>query len=201
MQPVVIRTPRLHLDLPVPGDAEAVTAYCQDPIFERWLTTPWPYTSADAEAFLGTHVPEAWRLGTELTWAIRAHGGGLLLGVVSVREAQNEIGFWMGAEHRGAGLMSEAAAAVAAWVLAGGIPGATTVFWRAAEGNIASAQVARAAGFRHIRPENPTVPTRDGEGTLPAWYAVRETEADPAAEGSWRDILPPRRAVAAAGMR
>jgi RimJ/RimL family protein N-acetyltransferase len=189
MRPVVLETPRLRLDLPLPSDAESVARYCQDPIFERWLTTPWPYTRAHADGFLGTHVPEAWATGAELTWAIRRAQGAPLLGVVSVREAQHEIGFWMGAEHRGDGLMSEAATAVAEWVLGGGIPGANTVFWRAVEGNVASARVARAAGFRHIEPENPTVPTRDGEGTRPAWYAVREREADPRAESSWNALL------------
>jgi len=94
----------------------------------------------------------------------------------------------MGAEHRGAGLMSEAATAVVEWTLAGGIRGANTVFWRAVEGNVASAKVARAAGFRRIQPADATVPTRDG-GTLPAWYAVRETAVDPRAHASWNEIL------------
>ena len=99
------------------------------------------------------------------------------------------LGFWIGAEHRGAGLMSEAATAVAEWVVGGGIRGANTVFWRAVEGNVGSAKVARAAGFRHIRPADATVPTRDGDGTLPAWYAVREAVIDPRAHASWHDIL------------
>lgn len=192
MLPVEIHTTRLRLDLPVPSDADVVTRHCQDPLFEQYLTTPWPYERAHAEAFLGEHVPGGWASASELTWAIRASGGGPLLGVVSVRETQNEIGFWLGAEHRGSGFMGEAANAVCEWVLAGGVPGATTVFWRAVEGNTASAKVARAAGFRRIEPENPTVPTRDGSGTLPAWYGVREAVADARAEASWNGILEAR---------
>ncbi|MET4158892.1 GNAT family N-acetyltransferase [Agromyces sp. PvR057] len=192
MLPVEIRTPRLLLDLPVPGDAEVVTRYCQDPLFEQYLTTPWPYERAHAESFLSTYVPGGWASRTDLTWALRTERGGVLLGVISVRETQNEIGFWMGSEHRGGGLMSEAAAAVCTWVLEGGVDGATTVFWRAVEGNTASAKVARSAGFRRIQPENPTVPTRDGAGTLPAWYGVREVDVDPRAEASWNDILEAR---------
>lgn len=188
VQPVVIRTPRLFLDVPVLADAELVTHYCQDPIFERYLTTPWPYTPADAESFLGGHVPASWASGSELTWAIRREEGGPLLGVVSVRETQHELGFWMGGEHRGLGLMSEATIGVVEWTLGGGIHGADTVFWRAVEGNVESAKVARAAGFRRIEPETPTVPTRDG-GTLPAWYAVREATIDPRSRRSWQDIL------------
>lgn len=189
MLPVGLRTARLVLDLPVPADAEVVTRHCQDPIFERTLTTPWPYTRADADAFLGVHVPESWASGNELTWALRRFEGGPLLGVISVRETQHELGFWMGADHRGEGLMSEAALAVVEWVLGGGIRRATTVFWRAVEGNVASAKVARAAGFRRIQPADATVPTRDGTGTLPAWYAVREASLDQLARASWDSIL------------
>lgn len=189
MRPVGLRTARLVLDLPVPADADLVTHYCQDPIFERYLTTPWPYTRADAHAFLGEHVPESWASGRELTWALRRAEGGPILGVISVRDVQHELGFWMGAEHRGAGLMSEAATAVVEWTLGGGIRGATTVLWRAVEGNVASASVARAAGFRRIEPVDATVPTRDGRGTLPAWYAVREASVDPRARASWNAVL------------
>lgn len=188
MRPVAIRTARLVLDLPTAADAELVTRYCQDPLFERYLTTPWPYARSDADTFLRTYVPDSWASGIELTWAIRRESGGPVLGMISVRETQHELGFWMGAEHRGAGLMSEAARAVAEWTLAGGIRGATTVFWRAVEGNTASAGVARAAGFRRIQPDDATVPTRDG-GTLPAWYAVREAVIDPMARSSWNEIL------------
>ncbi|WP_173922257.1 GNAT family N-acetyltransferase [Agromyces sp. Marseille-P2726] len=188
MRPVELRTARLVLDLPTLDDADLVTQYCQDPAFEQYLTTPWPYTRADAEEFLGTHVPEAWATGAELTWAVRDAEGGPLLGVISVRETQHELGFWMGEEHRGTGMMSEAATAVVEGAPGGGIRGAESVLWRAVEGNIASAKGARAAGFRRIQPDRPTVPTRDG-GTLPAWYGVREATVDPRAYDSWIDIL------------
>jgi RimJ/RimL family protein N-acetyltransferase len=189
VRPVGLRTRRLVLDEPMPYDAEAVTRYCQDPLFEQYLTTPWPYSRADADAFLGVHVPESWATGAELTWALRLAHGGRLLGVISVRSGEHEIGYWMGAEHRGAGYMSEAAIAVVDWALGGGIRHATSLRWRAIEGNVASAKVARAAGFRRVHPEDATLPTRDGRGRLPAWHAVRTAPADPAAFASWTDIL------------
>jgi RimJ/RimL family protein N-acetyltransferase len=188
VRPVDIRTPRLVLDEPTLADAALVTAYCQDPLFEQYLTTPWPYARADAEAFLGTYVPDSWASGSELTWAIRASDGGALLGMISVREVRHELGYWMGAPHRGSGFMSEAALAVAEWVLGGGIRGARSLLWRAVEGNIPSARVARAVGFRRVAPHDPTVPTRDG-GTLPAWHAMRTSPIDPAAHASWASIL------------
>jgi RimJ/RimL family protein N-acetyltransferase len=187
MRPVDLHTSRLVLDLPRLADAELVTHYCQDPLFERYLTTPWPYRRSDADAFLGGYVPDRWVSGAELTWALRRAVGGPLLGLVSVRDAAHEVGYWLGAEHRGAGLMSEAVSAVAEWALGGGLPGAETLLWRAVEGNVASARVARAAGFRRIRPIDATVPSRDG--SLPAWHALRSARIDPAARASWNDIL------------
>jgi hypothetical protein len=38
--PVELRTARLVLDQLGPADAPLVTTYCQDPLFERYLTTP-----------------------------------------------------------------------------------------------------------------------------------------------------------------
>ncbi len=189
MRPVVLRTRRLVLDLPMPYDAEAVTRHCQDPLFEEVLTTPWPYTRADADAFLGVHVPESRATGAELTWALRLAAGGELLGVISVRSPGHELGYWIGAAHRGSGYMSEAAIAVVDWALGGGIRGAPSLRWRAVEGNVASAKVARAAGFRLLSSEGATVPTRDGRGTLPAWHAVRTAGADTTAFASWSGIL------------
>lgn len=192
MRPVELRTHRLFLDTPTWADAELIARYCRDPLFERYLTTPWPYTRADADEFLGTHVPEAWATGAELTWAIRHTAGGALLGVISVRSAEHELGFWLGAEHRGRGIMSEATVAVCEWVLEGGIAGADVVRWRAVEGNIASARVACAAGFRRTRPTDATVPARGG-GTLPAWHATRRRAVEADAASSWADVLGPGR--------
>lgn len=190
MRPVELHTGRLLLDTPKWADAELITRYCQDPLFERYLTTPWPYTRADADEFLGRYVPEAWATGAELTWAIRRNSGGPVLGVISVRSAGCELGFWLGAEHRGGGIMSEAASAVCDWVLDGGIPSAAAVRWRAVEGNVASARVARAAGFRRVHPAQPTVPGRDG-AMLPAWHATRGPIVEPGAERSWDEVLVP----------
>ena len=189
MRPVVLRTRRLVLDLPMPYDAEAVTRHCQDPLFEQLLTTPWPYTRADADAFLGEYVPESWATGAELTWALRLAPGGELLGVVGLRSPEHEIGYWIGAPHRGAGYMSEAATAVADWALDGGVRGAQSLRWRAVEGNIASAKVARAAGFRRLAAGGATLPARNGRDERPAWHGVRTAEPDPGAFTSWAEIL------------
>ncbi|KRC60520.1 hypothetical protein ASE14_05775 [Agromyces sp. Root81] len=187
MRPVVLRTERLVLDLPVEHDTELVAHYCGDPLFLKYLTTPWPYTVEHARAFLTEYVPAAWASGDELTWAIRRHEGDSLLGVICFRRG-NEIGFWLGAEHRGDALMAEALSAVCEWAFSGTVPDVESVLWRANEGNRASAHVARAAGFRRITPRIATVPDRRGH-PLPAWHAEHRAEVEPDAFASWEPIL------------
>ena len=188
MEPVTLRTARLVLDLPDERDVELVTRYCQDPLFERVLTTPWPYTEQHARAFLTEYVPAAWQSASELTWALRTAEGAPLIGVISLRAERRELGFWLGAEHRGSAYMAEATNAVCEWALGGGLPDTEVVAWRANEGNLASAMVARAAGFRRTTPAGTTVPGRDG-ATLSGWCAERGAAIDPDAHASWGPIV------------
>lgn len=188
MEPVRLRTRRLVLDLPVPGDAERVERYCHDPLFERYLTTPWPYRRSDAESFLETHVPDSWRTGAEATWALRLADDDGLLGVVSVRAEQYELGYWIGREHRGHGYMSEAANAVVEWAFDAYVPDGEHLLWRAVAGNRASAHVARSAGFRRFEPEDATLERRGG-GADPAWFARRGRRVADDAAASWNGVL------------
>jgi RimJ/RimL family protein N-acetyltransferase len=166
MEPVVLRSERLVLSTPVLGDAERVFEYCQDPLFLEYLTTPWPYLRKDAEHFLGTIVPTGWELGREFIWALRESADGPLLGVVGLhrRRATDpgslDVGYWLGAPHRGRGLMAEAVRTVTAWALENEL--AETVHWECAVGNVASARTARAAGFRFTGVGPSQVAMRDG---------------------------------------
>ncbi|QTX05336.1 GNAT family N-acetyltransferase [Agromyces archimandritae] len=190
MEPVALHTARLVLDQPGAGDVDTIAGLCQDPAFERFLTIPWPYTRDDAAGFVGEFVPGGWASGREATWAIRDETGGPLLGVIGFRTERNEIGFWLGAAHRGRGIMREAALAVADWAFAGGLTGRSgddvELTWRALRGNLGSAGVARAAGFRRL-PDGP-VPLRGG-GEEPGWVAVRGRHPHPDARASWAGIL------------
>lgn len=187
MQPVALRTARLVLDLPVEGDVARVAEYCTDPIFEEYLTTPWPYTEAHARGFLTEYVPSAWSSGGELTWALRTEKGGPLLGVISLRTDAREVGYWLGAEHRGSAYMTEALLAVCEWAFAE-LPGTETVTWRANAGNVGSAMVARAAGFRSTTTPETTVPGRDG-ADLVGWSGERGASPDADAYESWAPLL------------
>ncbi|MFE6963870.1 GNAT family N-acetyltransferase [Agromyces sp. NPDC057679] len=187
MQPVALRTARLVLDLPVEGDVARVAEYCTDPLFEQFLTTPWPYTEAHARGFLTEHVPSAWSSGEELTWAVRTETGGPLLGVISLRTDACEVGYWLGAEHRGSAYMTEALLAVCEWAFVE-LPGTETVTWRANAGNVASAMVARAAGFLNTTTATTTVPGRDGTD-LEGWSAERGRTPAADAVASWAPLL------------
>jgi RimJ/RimL family protein N-acetyltransferase len=138
---------RVHLDAVRSRDKYAVYEYCQDPTILDAIPLPSPYRLKDADHFVGDYAEGA-ASGTELTlWAIRSPGGGKLRGVIELRHqplGSAELGYWLSAESRGAGLMTEAVSLVLEHALATGL---RRVAWVAAAGNIGSAVVARRNGF------------------------------------------------------
>ena len=173
-------TSRLQLSPPTLDDVDAIARYCQDPLFERYLTTPWPYSRSDAVRFVDL-VAEWWREESEFTWGIRvapgSSTGGDLLGMISWRP-RGDVGFWMGAEHRGHGYMVEALTAVADWVFTE--RGVDEILWECVPGNVASARTARAAGFRYTGLAPAMVARRDGS-FLDDWHGIllRDGGRDP----------------------
>ncbi|HEV7624814.1 MAG TPA: GNAT family N-acetyltransferase [Amnibacterium sp.] len=160
MTPVVLRTPRLVLEAPGERDIDAVTGYCQDPTLQRCTTVPVPYRREDAERFLLELAPRWWEEGTEQTWAIRLADvpDALLLGVIALRSSA-EVGYWMGAPHRGHGYLGEALEVVVDhWFRAGN----ERMTWSCLVGNIPSARTARRAGFHFTGTAPATVAHRDG---------------------------------------
>ena len=157
MKPVTLRTARLVLDQPTLADIDTVTEYCQDPLFEKVLTTPFPYRREHAEDFIIERVPIWWATDSEYTWAIRV--GGALVGVIGYRTGNKDVGYWLGAPHRGNGFMPEALNAVLDWVF-----GTTDddVHWECVPGNAASMGVARKTGFAYRGVAPSIVVDRDG---------------------------------------
>jgi RimJ/RimL family protein N-acetyltransferase len=173
MRPVTLQPERLVLDLPLPGDRDRVVEYCRDPVFERFMVTPWPYEPQHAEGFLSGLVPNGWADDTEYTWALRDDFGGPLLGVIGFREQTADLGYWLGRPHRGQGLMTEAVGSVLDWLFA---QGRERVAWECIPGNAASASVARKAGFRYLGEHPSALGSRDGLPSL-AWHAeLRATD-------------------------
>jgi RimJ/RimL family protein N-acetyltransferase len=163
MKPVRLETPRLVLDQPTLNDVDLVTTYCQDPIFERYMLTPWPYQREDAEKFVGTVIPIQWDDDAEFTWALRRDGE--FLGLVGFRAGANDLGFWLGAPHRGNGYMPEAVGAVADFAFE---RSNRPLLWECIPGNAASAAVARKAGFRYLGEGKSLYPDRRGAEAI-AW--------------------------------
>jgi len=173
MQPFELRSRALVLDQITADDIPAITEYCQDPIFERYLTVPWPYTTADAEHFATDFVPDGWSTGAELTWALRSEGR--FLGVVGLRRPTGMIGFWLGAEHRGRGWMPRAVTTVVDWSFQSGF--ADPVRWECVAGNEASAIVAKKVGFTFTGTGTATTTARDGSHPE-SWHGeLRSTDS------------------------
>jgi RimJ/RimL family protein N-acetyltransferase len=163
MRPVILQTVRLVLDQPTLADVDLVTEYCQDPIFEKFMLTPWPYQRSDAEKFIGTVIPMLWDDDLEYTWALRHDGE--FLGLVGFRTRANDVGYWLGAPHRGHGFMPEALGAVADFAFE---RSPRALHWECIPGNLASAGVARTSGFTFLGEGASLYPDRRGAKAV-AW--------------------------------
>jgi RimJ/RimL family protein N-acetyltransferase len=160
---------RLLLDQPTAADIPLITEYCQDALFERFMTLPWPYERKHAEYFVNELVPNGWATDAEYTWAVREAAGGELLGVIGARTTARDLGYWLGTPHREQGYMTEAVSCVVTWLF--GL-GWNLLSWECVEGNRASASVARKNGFRFT-------------GTAPSHGAFR----DGSHPASWHGLL------------
>ncbi|MFE0423675.1 GNAT family N-acetyltransferase [Streptomyces sp. NPDC058953] len=169
MEPITLTTGRLLLRAFTEDDTDEVFRLCQDPQVQRWTCVPSPYERRHAREFTGETVPEGWRTSTTPTFALVPPDGGPLMGSVSVTlrtlSGTWEVGYWLGAEYRGRGLMTEAVTEIAHWSF--GRLGATRLEWRAEVGNTASRAVALRAGFT---PEGTLRAAINNNGTLrDAW--------------------------------
>ena len=163
MLPIDLSSPLLRLDQLTPADAEHVFRYCQDPLFERYLTVPWPYARSDADSFISGYAPGGWESDSEYTWALRGPDARELLGVIGLRlpnRSTGSIGFWLGAKHRGQSFMPEAQRLVFDWAFAHDVVDA--IHWECKLGNIASARAAWKSGFTFNGVAPSTAPFRDG---------------------------------------
>jgi len=208
MKPVVLETARLRLDSPSTADRARIVEYCSDPVFERFLTLPWPYRERDADVFLNRLVPDGWESDREYTWALRERvpasenpesvptsapitvgrasehpepAVGPFLGVIGYRRTTSDIGYWIGAPHRGQGFMPEAMTAVVRWIFDLGV---SEIAWECAAGNYASVSVARTLGFRYLGEKPANVMYRDG--THPrSWHGVLRADQLGVVQAGW----------------
>ncbi|TRD21878.1 GNAT family N-acetyltransferase [Palleronia caenipelagi] len=140
-----IDTDRLHLRPLTPADGPALVEGVGNYDVSRWLSVvPFPYTQADAEAFVASPFAEARRC-----WAIcRKDRPNDLMGLISIA---GEIGFWLARPHWGQGYASEACAAVIDAAFAD--PNRKEVSISHMHGNEGSRRVIEKMGFRHVGDE------------------------------------------------
>ncbi|NQX11074.1 GNAT family N-acetyltransferase [Microbacteriaceae bacterium VKM Ac-2855] len=189
MRPITITSERLVLTAPVASDVDAITAACQEPIFERFMTTPWPYERRHAESFVAELVPDGWHTETELTWALRPSAGATAIGMLGTRTYPDgviDLGYWLAAHARGSGLMVEAVRAVVGWLHTE--RHVDEILWEAFPGNVASARVAQHCGFAYAGLHPSRVQPREGSTPM-AWHGTWSADADSdQVRASWRAL-------------
>ena len=122
IEPPTLRDGDLTLRPPLPGDAEAVTAACQDPAIQRWTLVPSPYRREHAEEWLAS-VPEGARAGEAVT-LLAFDGDGRLAGSFSLLELDlergySEIGYWVAPWARRRGVATRAVGLLHGWAVEG----------------------------------------------------------------------------------
>lgn len=183
MEPVTLVGDGVVLTTLRDTDIDLIVEYCGDPVFERFLTTPWPYERSHAEFFVREYAAGGWERGDEATWAIRGDADGELWGAIGVRLPSGSVGYWLGAPHRGRGITRAAFELVADFAFSPDGLGLERLTWECAIGNIASAALARSVGFRYDGEALGEVANRDGEREL-AWTGSM-TAADRGTRSVW----------------
>lgn len=114
--PATLTTARLVLRPFSAADAPRLVELLADrEIAANTLTIPHPYSRADADTWLST-LQAKFDEGKHATFAITLRGQGALIGCAGLNinpdHARAELGYWIGRDHRGRGVATEACAAV-----------------------------------------------------------------------------------------
>ena len=150
--PTHLRTPRLLLRAPQPGDGAAMHAAVQAslPELRRWMV--WAQQPLDAEGYEASLRRAAARftLREELRYLIFDASGEILLGssgfhALDWRIPKGEIGYWIHSEHAGQGYVTEAVRALTAFGL--DTLGLRRIELRCDPANERSARVAERTGY------------------------------------------------------
>ena len=161
-----VETQRLVLRRTTVADASAIfDGYGQDGEVTRYLGWRPHETIDDTRGYLA-RCSSGWDAGTELTWALTLTGDDRLIGVIAVRPRTHKVdlGYVLGRDHWGRGLMTEAAIAVVR--LAFRDPAVHRVWAVCDVENRGSARVLEKAGMTH-------------EGVLRRWIIHPNISPDP----------------------
>lgn len=167
---MILETPRLRLRPYDVADIPAIVTGLNDWTIAQWLSrTPFPYQAPDAAAFLA----ESAAAHANGRFAIADRATDALLGAIGVENGTDdrELGYWLGRDHWGRGLMSEAVAAIIDHAF--GALGVRRLFATTDPDNAASQRVLLKAGFRAIGDQPADPPTRRGHLSRPLFERVR----------------------------
>jgi Acetyltransferases, including N-acetylases of ribosomal proteins len=142
---VVLETARLTLREPAMADAGNIAKYLNDfGVSGNLSRVPFPYSRADAQAWLKTRRPNL--PPGETSFAIDLAGEGCI-GVVGFHERGDGtvLGYWLARPFWGRGIMTEAAGAAVDWFFQG--TGATRILSGLFHFNAASLAVQEKLGF------------------------------------------------------
>jgi RimJ/RimL family protein N-acetyltransferase len=158
-----------------PGNADAITAACQDPEIPRWTTVPSPYRREHAVEWIVQSAAD--RRGARL---LAVDGEDRLLGSFAVMELDRalgygEIGYWVVAEARGRGVATRAVVLLRDWAQAG--LGLSELEILADLENLGSRRVAERAGFTETaeRCANPRETSDEARYIVYCWCAPSAT--------------------------
>lgn len=114
---------RCHFSEIGPGDKRALVQYLNDrEIYERTLRIPFPYTEAEADAFLAVVAQTTEKQGEPTHWAVR-NANDELIGGLGFSEFQigasprAEVGYWLAKPFWGQGIMTAAVRAACDFAL------------------------------------------------------------------------------------
>lgn len=146
--PTVITSERLRLEPVLASHAEAMYPVLGDIELYEYTGGEPPRSEADVAAWFGALESRQSPDGLEqwLTWIVHLERGGGAMGYVqaTVREHSADIAWLLGLDWQGRGYAKEAASALVAWLLSGGVRSITA---HTHPDHLASQGVARAAGL------------------------------------------------------
>jgi RimJ/RimL family protein N-acetyltransferase len=131
-------------------DVDAIWEACADERLQRYIPLPQPYTRDEAEAYVARST-EHWATGRKAPFTVTPAGlPDELLGVISITFAGStgNAGYWVAPGARGRGVARRALSLLVDWAFAEREVG--IVLLEIHEANEASAEVARAVGFRQV---------------------------------------------------
>jgi RimJ/RimL family protein N-acetyltransferase len=147
----MLHTERLRLRPFNSIDIQDTQASCADPLTQRWLPLPYPYTLDDAAAWCTTIAHTLRESGDGIHFAVTDVLTKRLMGTVGLKKTDwraltSEVGYWVSPWARGQGIAAEATRAVAQWLLID--QQFQRLELRAARANTTSQKVALKAGLQ-----------------------------------------------------